>query len=71
MLEALQQADGSLLLWIQTLHISWLDPLVATFTTLGNAGLLWIGLSLIMLCWRPTRKAGFYGAGAAGDQCDH
>ncbi len=59
MLEALQQADGSLLLWIQTLHISWLDPLVATFTTLGNAGLLWIGLSLIMLCWRPTRKAGF------------
>lgn len=58
MLEALQQLDGSLLLWIQTLHLSWLDPLVAAFTSLGNAGMLWIVLSLAMVCWRPTRKAG-------------
>lgn len=58
MLEALQQLDGSLLLWIQTLHLSWLDPVVAAFTSLGNAGMLWIVLSLVMVCWRPTRKAG-------------
>lgn len=58
MLEALQQLDGKLLLWIQTLHLGWLDPLVATFTSLGNAGMLWIVLSLAMVCWRPTRKAG-------------
>lgn len=58
MLEALQQLDGSLLLWIQTLHLSWLDPVVSAFTSLGNAGMLWIALSLAMVCWRPTRRAG-------------
>lgn len=58
MIEALQHLDSSILLWIQTLHLPWLDPVVATFTTLGNAGLLWIILSLAMLCWKPTRKAG-------------
>ncbi len=64
MLETLQQLDGSLLLWIQTLHLSWLDPVVSVFTTLGNAGILWIVLSLAMLCWRPTRKAGLLALGA-------
>lgn len=58
MLEALQQLDAGLLLWVQTLHLSWLDPVVSVFTSLGNAGILWIVLSLAMVCWRPTRKAG-------------
>lgn len=58
MLETLQQLDGSLLLWIQTLHLSWLDPVVSAYTTLGNGGLVWIVLSLAMVCWKPTRKAG-------------
>lgn len=31
---------------------------MAFYTQLGNAGLLWIVLSLSMLCWRPTRRAG-------------
>lgn len=58
MLEMIQELDGGLLLAIQGLHLSWLDPVVALYTQLGNAGLLWIVLSLAMLCWRPTRKAG-------------
>ena len=58
MLETLLQADGSILLAVQTLHQPWLDPIVAFYTQLGNAGLLWIVLSLAMLFWRPTRKAG-------------
>ena len=58
MLETLQQLDGSLLLWIQSLHLSWLDPVVSAYTTLGNGGLVWIVLSLAMVCWKPTRKAG-------------
>ena len=66
MLETLQQLDGSLLLWIQTLHLSWLDPVVAAFTSLGNAGMLWIVLSLVMVCWKPTRKAGILALLAMG-----
>ena len=58
MLEALQNLDGGLLLAIQGLRQDWLDPIAAGFTTLGNAGVLWIVLSALMLCWRPTRKAG-------------
>lgn len=58
MLEALLNLDASLLLAIQDLRLDWLDPIVAFYTQLGNAGLLWIVLSLSMLCWRPTRGAG-------------
>ena len=58
MLETLQGLDGGLLLAIQGLRQDWLDPLAAGFTTLGNAGVLWIVLSALMLCWRPTRKRG-------------
>ena len=58
MLEALLNLDASLLLAIQDLRLDWLDPVVAFYTQLGNAGLLWIVLSLSVLCWRPTRRAG-------------
>ena len=58
MLATLQGLDGGLLLAIQGLRQDWLDPIAAGFTTLGNAGVLWIVLSALMLCWRPTRKAG-------------
>lgn len=58
MIEALFQMDGQLLLAIQNTRMDWLDPVVAVYTKLGDAGLLWIGLSALMLCWKPTRKAG-------------
>ena len=58
MLDALLQWDGQLLLAIQTLHQPWLDPIVSLYTKLGDAGLLWIALSLAMLFYRPTRRAG-------------
>lgn len=58
MLKILQYMDGELLLAIQGLRLEWLDPLVSLYTTLGNGGILWIALSLAMLCYRPTRKAG-------------
>ena len=28
------------------------------YTTLGNAGIVWIVVSVAMLCWKPTRRAG-------------
>ena len=51
--------DEAVLLWIQeAVRQTWLDPVVKAFTTLGNAGILWIVLAVAMLFWRPTRKAG-------------
>ena len=58
MLEGLLQMDGQLLVAIQGLHMSWLDPIVSLYTKLGDAGILWIVLSLAMLVYKPTRKAG-------------
>jgi len=58
MLLPLQNLDGALLLAIQSLRIPVLDPLVEGYTTLGNAGALWILLSLGMVCRKSTRKAG-------------
>lgn len=59
MLEYLQTLDGAVLLWIQEFaRTPLLDPLVKCYTQLGNAGLLWIVLSLAMLCHKSTRKAG-------------
>lgn len=58
MLDSLLQLDGRLLVAIQGLHTAWLDPVVSLFTKLGDAGILFIALSLAMLLYRPTRKAG-------------
>lgn len=56
---AIQNVDEAVLLWIQeAVRQAWLDPVVKAFTTLGNAGILWIVLAVAMLFWRPTRKAG-------------
>ena len=63
-MEALLRLDGQLLVAIQSLHMSWLDPIVSFYTKLGDAGLLWIALSLAMLFWKPTRRAGALALGA-------
>ena len=51
-----------MLLWIQE-HIRCvgLDTFAVRFTSLGNAGMIWIALSLVMLCFKRTRKAGITG----------
>lgn len=52
--------DGGFLLWLQdVVRNGILDPFFQFYTQLGNAGLLWIALSLLMLCFPKTRKAGF------------
>lgn len=59
MLSVLQQIDGGVLIWIQEcVRAQWLDPLAQWYTSLGNAGMMWIVLSAGMLCFRPTRRAG-------------
>ena len=58
MLDVLQSTDGGILLALQAVRSDFLDPLVEAYTSTGNAGMIWIVLSLAMLCFKPTRKAG-------------
>lgn len=58
MLDMILRLDGHLLLAIQDLRQPWLDPVVSLFTKLGDAGVLFIALSLGFLVFKPTRKAG-------------
>ncbi len=52
-------ADGGALLWIQeTLRWVVLNPMVILYTHLGDVGMLWIAVSLAMLAFRSTRRAG-------------
>lgn len=51
--------DGAVLLWVQThLRTPVLDCAVSFYTTLGNAGLLFLAAAAILLCFPKTRKAG-------------
>lgn len=51
--------DGNILLWIQEyLREDFLNPLIIFITTLGNAGMIWIAASVVLLCIPKTRKAG-------------
>lgn len=59
MLEFLPKLDGAVLLWIQEyLRGPLPDTFFVFYTTLGNAGLVWLVLSVLMLCFKSTRKAG-------------
>ena len=59
MLDWLITLDGAVLLWIQDhLRTPVLDSFFRFYTTLGNAGLLFLAAAAVMLCFRRTRKAG-------------
>ncbi|MPN23221.1 hypothetical protein SDC9_170609 [bioreactor metagenome] len=52
--------DGAVLMFIQNhLRADWLDGAMRFYTMLGDNGLLWIALSVLMLCFKPSRRAGF------------
>lgn len=51
--------DLNILLWIQeNLRCPALDTFFITMTRLGDIGIVWIALILILLCRRETRQAG-------------
>ncbi len=59
MLEMMQQLDEQALRWIaQFVRQEWLNPLVVFYSSLGNAGLGFIGIALLLLVFRKTRRAG-------------
>lgn len=65
MLGAITTWDGNLLIAIQhvLVHDRW-TPMVRAITSLGNAGLFWIALLVILLCFKKTRKAAIIAATA-------
>lgn len=60
MLETLLTLDGAFLLWLQGLRTPILNTFFSFYTQLGNAGLVWIVLSVLLLLHPKTRKAGFW-----------
>lgn len=60
-MEWLAQAEASVLLWLQGVRSDWLTAIMKFISWVGEYGLLWIGISLVLLCFRRTRKAGVLG----------
>ncbi len=55
----LHTVDAAVLLFIQNhLRIELANRAMIFYTDLGDKGLLWIALSFVLLCFKPTRKAG-------------
>lgn len=58
MIGILQNMDSAILLAFQEARSDILDPLAQAYTSMGNAGVVWIVLSAVMLCFPQTRRAG-------------
>ena len=51
--------DSSILLWIQNnVRSDFLTPIMKVITHLGDKGILWIAVTLLLLYLRKTRKVG-------------
>lgn len=59
------QVELNILHWIQeNLRTELLDGVLRGISSLGDAGMFWIVLSLVLMCFRKTRRAGFAAAAA-------
>lgn len=55
--------DGDILLWIQeNIRNGILTPIMKLITHLGDAGIFWIVLTLVLLIFKKTRKVGIMSA---------
>ena len=43
---------------VQAWHTPWLDWLMIFFSRLGNGGMLWVVVTVLLLLHKPTREAG-------------
>lgn len=58
---AFVQMEADFLLWIQQhARAGWLTPLMQLVSHLGDKGLFWIALTLLLLCMKRTRRLGAY-----------
>ena len=63
MLEQLLHIDGQILLWIQEyLRFPALTSVMKDITNLGNAGILWILITIVLLLDKKTRNVGYISA---------
>ncbi len=63
MLEQLLHIDGQILLWIQEyLRFPALTSVMKDITNLGNAGILWILITIVLLLDKKTRNVGYMSA---------
>lgn len=53
-----QAADEQLLHWVAELRTPVLNTFMAAYTSLGNAGILFIVISVLLLMFRKTRRSG-------------
>ncbi len=44
--------------WIQSWRTPWLDKIFTVITRLGDEGIIWIALAILLLCFKKTRKIG-------------
>lgn len=59
------EIDRDILLYVQDhWRTGILDGFFKAITHLGDAGIFWILLSVVLICFKKTRKAGFFSAGA-------
>ncbi len=64
-MEALFQLDGNILLWIQEyIRNDFLTPIFKFITTLGDAGMIWIAIAVILLFVKQYRKVGLMVGGS-------
>ena len=55
------QMEADFLLWIQNnLRTAWLTPPMRIFSLLGDKGIFWIVLTVLLLCFKRTRRLGAY-----------
>ena len=58
-MDGFTQFDGNLLIGIQhALNADWLTPIMKIITYFGEAGIFWIAVCLLLLCFRKTRRLG-------------
>ena len=54
----LMQFEFAVLNALQTIRFDFLDKLMVAVTTLGNGGMIWIAVGIVMLLFKKTRRAG-------------
>lgn len=53
------QAEMGILYFLQSIHMPWLDMVLKTITHLGDGGIFWILLGVVLAVFPRTRKIGF------------
>lgn len=58
-MNALNLFEANIILWIQeNLRVGFLNPIMQGITHLGDGGIFWIILSVLLLLFKKTRKVG-------------